>query len=219
MHFDISHGGEGVEVSDSELAQIMLSLQAAGCHNINFVTPSHVVPQILSALVLAVEKGLEIPLVYNSGGYDSVETLRILDGVIDIYMPDFKFWDPSVARRTCQAPDYPEVARKAVVEMHRQVGDLALDTGGIAVSGLLLRHLVLPCDLAGTGRVMKYIAENVSTNTYVNIMSQYRPCGRAAEVQALTRSVNADEYAQAVELARKAGLTRLDRPKRVFMLF
>jgi putative pyruvate formate lyase activating enzyme len=219
QNFDISHGGEGVELSDSELAQIMLSLQAAGCHNINFVTPSHVVPQILSALVLAVEKGLEIPLVYNSGGYDSVETLKILDGVIDIYMPDFKFWDTSVARQTCQAPDYPEVARKAVVEMHRQVGDLALDAHGIAMSGLLIRHLVLPCDLAGTGRVMAFIAEKISKDTYVNVMNQYRPCGRAWEIESMARSVTSEEYAQAVAQARKAGLVRLDRPRRVFMLY
>jgi putative pyruvate formate lyase activating enzyme len=219
QNFDISHGGEGSELSDSELAQIMLSLQAAGCHNINFVTPSHVVPQILSALVLAAEKGLEIPLVYNSGGYDSVETLKILDGVIDIYMPDFKFWDASVARQTCQAPDYPEVAQNAVAEMHRQVGELALDARGIATSGLLIRHLVLPCDLAGTGRVMAFIAEKISKNTYVNIMNQYRPCGRAPEIESMARSVTAEEYAQAVAQARKVGLTRLDRPRRVFMLY
>ena len=219
QNFDIGHGGEGCELSDAELAQIMLSLQAAGCHNINFVTPSHVVPQILSALVLAVEKGLEIPLVYNSGGYDSVETLRILDGVIDIYMPDFKFWDSAVARQTCQAPDYPEVARKALIEMHRQVGELILDTRGIALCGLLVRHLVLPCDLAGTGPIMAFIADKISKNTYVNVMNQYRPCGRAPEIESMARSVTAEEYAQAVTSARKAGLTRLDRPKRVFMLY
>ena len=219
QNFDISHEGEGYELSDAELAQIMLSLQAAGCHNINFVTPSHVVPQILSALLLAVEKGLEIPLVYNSGGYDSVETLRILDGVIDIYMPDFKFWDSDVARQTCQAPDYPVVARKAVVEMHRQVGELTLDARGIAVSGLLVRHLVLPCDLAGTGEVMAFIAGKISKNTYVNVMNQYRPCGRAPEIESMARSVTSEEYARAVAAARKAGLTRLDRPRRVFMLY
>lgn len=219
QNFDISHGGEGYELSDPELAQIMLTLQAAGCHNINLVTPSHVVPQILSALVLAVEKGLEIPLVYNSSGYDSVETLKILDGVIDIYMPDFKFWDASIAQQTCGAPDYPEVAREAVVEMHRQVGELALDAHGIAMSGLLIRHLVLPCDLAGTERVMAFIAEKISKNTYINIMKQYRPCGRAQEVESMARSVTEEEYARAVAQARKVGLTRLDRPRRVFMLY
>jgi putative pyruvate formate lyase activating enzyme len=219
QNFDISHGGEGVEITDSELAQIMLSLQAAGCHNINFVTPSHVVPQILSALTLAAEQGLDIPLVFNSGGYDSVETLKILDGVIDIYMPDFKFWDSSVALQTCDAPDYPEVARKALAEMHRQVGELDIDAHGIARSGLLVRHLVLPCGLAGTDEVLAFIAEKLSRNTYVNIMNQYRPCGRASEIEALTRSVTAEEYAQAVTQARKAGLMRLDRPRRVFMLY
>jgi putative pyruvate formate lyase activating enzyme len=219
QNFDISHGGEGHDVSDLELAQIMLDLQAAGCHNINFVTPSHVVPQILSALVLAADNGLDIPLVYNSSGYDSVDTLKMLDGVVDIYMPDFKFWDPSIAEQTCRAPDYPEAARKAIIEMHRQVGDLTLDAEGVAMHGLLVRHLVLPRDLAGTSRVMAFIAQQVSTRTYVNIMSQYRPCGRASEVEAMARSVTAEEYAQALAAANKAGITRLDRPRRVFLLY
>jgi putative pyruvate formate lyase activating enzyme len=219
QNFDISHGGAGYEVTDRELAQIMLDLQATGCHNINFVTPSHVVPQILSALVKATENGLEIPLVYNSSGYDSVDTLMMLDGVIDIYMPDFKFWDSSIAEQTCRAPDYPEVARRAIAEMHRQVGDLSLDTDGVAMYGLLIRHLVLPRDLAGTSQVMAFIAENISTQTYVNIMSQYRPCGRAAEVEAMARSVSTREFAQAVDIARANGITRLDRPRRVFMLY
>ena len=219
QNFDISHEGEGYELSAPELAQIMLSLQAAGCHNINLVTPSHVVPQILSALSLAVESGLEIPLVYNSSGYDSVETLEVLDGVIDIYMPDFKFWDASIAQLTCRAPDYPEVARKALVEMHRQVGDLTLDAHGIAMNGLLIRHLVLPCDLAGTDRITAFIAEKISKNTYFNIMNQYRPCGRASEVESMARSVTEEEYTRAVEMAHKVGLQRLDRPRRVFQLY
>jgi putative pyruvate formate lyase activating enzyme len=219
QNFDISHRGAGYEVSDQELARIMLDLQAAGCHNINFVTPSHVVPQILSALVEATENGLEIPLVYNSSGYDSVDTLKILDGVMDIYMPDFKFWDASIAEQTCQAPDYPDVARKAIIEMHRQVGDLAIDADGVAMHGLLIRHLVLPQDLAGTSQVMAFIAENISTHTYVNIMRQYRPCGRAAEVESMARSVTDREFAQAVDMAIKAGISRLDRPRRVFMLY
>jgi putative pyruvate formate lyase activating enzyme len=219
QNFEISHGGTGYEVTDRELAQIMLDLQAAGCHNINFVTPSHVVPQILSALVLAAENGLKVPLVYNSSGYDSVETLKILDGVIDIYMPDFKFWDAAIAQQTCDAPDYPEAARRAIVEMHGQVGELTLTADGIAMYGLLIRHLVLPGDLAGTGRIMAFIAEKLSTQTYVNIMNQYRPCGRAAEVETMARTVTAKEYAQAVAAARKAGITRLDRPRRVFMIY
>jgi putative pyruvate formate lyase activating enzyme len=148
-----------------------------------------------------------------------VDTLMMLDGVIDIYMPDFKFWDSSIAEQTCRAPDYPEVARRAIAEMHRQVGDLSLDTDGVAMYGLLIRHLVLPRDLAGTSQVMAFIAENISTQTYVNIMSQYRPCGRAAEVEAMARSVSTREFAQAVDIARANGITRLDRPRRVFMLY
>ncbi len=152
QNWEISHGGEGTEISVAQLAAIMLQLQAQGCHNINFVTPSHQVPMILAALPAAIEGGLKIPLVYNTGGYDAVETLRLLEGVIDIYMPDFKFWDPKVAAALTNAPDYPEVARAALKEMHRQVGDLALDERGIAYRGLLVRHLVLPEGLAGTKR-------------------------------------------------------------------
>ncbi len=144
QNYEISHFGHGYEVTDEELAKMMISLQNKGCHNINFVTPSHVVPQILSALELAVKKGLNVPLIYNSGGYDNVETLKLLEGIFDIYMPDFKFWDSKIAERTCHAPDYPEVARKVFLEMHRQVGDLVIDKNGIAKSGLLVRHLVLP---------------------------------------------------------------------------
>lgn len=219
QNYDISHLGEGHELSDQELAAVMLELQATGCHNINFVTPSHVVPQILSALTIATENGLKIPLVYNSSGYDSLDTLKILDGLIDIYMPDFKFWDSSIATKTCQAPDYPEVTRRAIIEMHRQVGDLIIDDDGVAFSGLLVRHLVLPEALAGTGQVMTFIAEKVSKNTYVNIMSQYRPCGRAAEVEALNRSITDQEYIDALNHARAAGLSRLDRRRRAFVLF
>jgi putative pyruvate formate lyase activating enzyme len=219
QNFDISHLGEGHESTHEQLAQVMLNLQAAGCHNINFVTPSHVVPQILSALVIAAENGLEVPLVYNSSGYDSVDTLKILDGVIDIFMPDFKFWDATIADRTCKAPDYPEAARRAIVEMHRQVGDLVIDANGVASSGLLVRHLVLPQGLAGTNQVMTFIANHISRNTYVNIMNQYRPCGRAAEVEAMDRPATDEEYLKAVTEARAAGITRLDRRRRSFMLF
>ncbi len=217
QNFDISHQGCGNVISDSELARIMLALQRQGCHNINFVTPSHVVPQILSALEIAIADGLSVPLVFNTGGYDRISTLKLLEGVFDIYMPDFKFWDPDVAERSCQAADYPEVARKAVKEMHRQVGDLQLDEQGIAYRGLLIRHLVLPGELAGTRSVMRYIARQVSPNTYVNIMSQYRPCGRAAEVQGLGRNLKSDEYHWAVQAAKDEGITRFDRRQRVFL--
>jgi len=218
QNYDISHEGIGEKVSDEHLAEIMLRLQRDGCHNINLVTPSHVVPQILSALAIAADGGLSIPLVYNSGGYDRVETLRLLEGVFDIYMPDFKFWDPKIAARTCQAEDYPEVARNALVEMQRQVGELVLDAAGIAQRGLLIRHLVLPAGLAGTRPIMQFIAGNVSPDSYVNIMPQYRPCGRAAEVPELAVCPTAEEFAAAMADARQAGITRLDRPRRVFVL-
>jgi putative pyruvate formate lyase activating enzyme len=211
QNFEISHAGYGEEVSDDRLAAIMLALQRQGCHNINFVTPSHVVPQILAALELAVPAGLKVPLVYNSSGYDRVETLKLLDGVVDIYMPDFKMWDPEVARKACDAPDYPEAARQGLLEMHRQVGDLELDESGLARRGLLVRHLVMPGGLAGTRQVMRFIAREISPRAYVNVMSQYRPCGRAAEVAGLESALSADEYRQAVREATAEGLTRLDR--------
>ncbi|MCD4695718.1 MAG: radical SAM protein [Bacteroidales bacterium] len=209
QNFDISHEGYGVEVSKSQLAWIMFELQNRGCHNINFVTPSHVIPQILSALEIAVKHGLNIPLVYNSSGYDDVESLRLLDGIIDIYMPDFKFWDPEIAKQTCNAPDYPEEARLALKEMYRQVGDLVVENG-IAIRGLLVRHLVMPYGLAGTENVVKFISNEISKNTYLNIMAQYRPCGKAGEFADLSRSLTEKEYNDALDLARKEGLTRLD---------
>jgi len=217
QNYDISHLGYGRVVSANDLADIMLSLQAAGCHNINMVTPSHVVPQILVAVAIAAEKGLRVPLVYNTGGYDRVSTLRLLEGIIDIYMPDFKFWDRHVADEICQAPDYPAVARLAVKEMHRQVGDLVIDEAGIARRGLLVRHLVLPGGLSGTETVMAYIASDISENTYVNVMAQYRPCGRAHEVKALAAPLSRGAYRAAMQAAEKSGITRLDKLRRVFM--
>ena len=215
QNFEISHQGIGREVTGERLAGIMLGLQRQGCHNINFVTPSHVVPQILAALEIAAARGLTVPLVFNSGGYDLPETLALLDGVIDIYMPDFKFWDPEIARTTCEAPDYPEAARQALVEMHRQVGDLEIGEGGIARRGLLVRHLVMPAGMAGTREVMRFIARRISPRTYVNVMSQYRPCGRAQEVAGLETALSPAEYRRAVEEAAEEGITRLDRPHRV----
>jgi putative pyruvate formate lyase activating enzyme len=216
QNYEISHGGEGEEITFQDLAAIMLFLQKRGCHNINFVTPSHQVYQILEALALAIAGGLNVPLVYNTGGYDAVETLRILDGVIDIYMPDFKFWEPAVAGRFCSAADYPEMARAAFKEMHRQVGDLVLDEEGIARRGLLVRHLVLPDGLAGTKEIMEFLAREISPNTYVNVMGQYRPCGRAGEHPSLSRFLTGLEHLQAQEIARQAGLTRLDRREKLF---
>jgi putative pyruvate formate lyase activating enzyme len=211
QNFDISHEGKGKPVSARELADMMLSLQTLGCHNINFVTPSHVVPQILSALELAVEGGLNIPLVYNSGGYDHVSTLEYIDGIFDIYMPDFKFWDKAPAEETCDAPDYPEIARAAVSEMHRQVGDLVINDRGIAERGLLIRHLVMPVGIAGTRDIMDFLANKISSQTYVNVMPQYRPCGKAWENPVLNRSLKMEEFRKAVTEALQAGISRLDK--------
>jgi putative pyruvate formate lyase activating enzyme len=210
QNYDISLQGNGREVTASELAAIMLDLQGMGCHNINFVTPSHVVSQILAALDIAVHDGLRIPLVYNSSAYDSVETLKLLDGIIDIYMPDFKFWDPHVAKLLSKAEDYPEVAQAAILEMHRQLGDLQIDRHGIARHGLLLRHLVLPDDYAGTRQIMRFIANKISVNTYVNIMKQYHPYGQARNMNHMNRPVSHDEYNSALAAAREEGILRFD---------
>jgi len=211
QNYDISHLGEGREVASDRLAKIMLSLQEMGCHNINFVTPSHVVAQILAALPLAIEEGLRVPLVYNTGGYDSVETLKLLDGAIDIYMPDLKFMDGEAAQRYCRARDYPEKAKAAIKEMHRQVGDLIINNQGIAERGLLVRHLVMPGGLAGTREAMRFLAGEISPRTYVNIMGQYHPCGQAFELPPLNRRVSSAEYEEAVDMAREEGIHRLDR--------
>ena len=201
---DISRHGHGREDNASELAGMMLSLQRQGCHNINFVTPSHVVPQILEALVVAVAGGLRLPLVYNTGGYDALGTLHLLDGVVDIYMPDFKFWDSAVAQELTHAADYPEVARAAVREMRRQVGDLQIDEEGLA------RHLVMPNGLAGTRGVMEFLAREISPDTYVNVMAQYRPAGTATQHPGIARCTTLDEYREALKIAREAGIHRLD---------
>jgi putative pyruvate formate lyase activating enzyme len=207
----VSQMGEGKKVASNELAGMMLSLQSSGCHNVNLVTPTHVVPQILEALLIAVDKGLSIPLVYNSGGYDSVETLKLLEGVIDIYMPDMKYADPEVSLKYSEVAEYPAVNRAAVKEMHRQVGDLELDSQGVAIRGLLVRHLVMPSGLAGTDEVVHFLAEEISPSTYLNVMDQYRPWHKAFQIPQLSRPVSRQEFVQAVEFARRAGLSRLDR--------
>ncbi|UCG84572.1 MAG: radical SAM protein [Dehalococcoidia bacterium] len=211
QNYSISQLGEGHGVVPDELAGIMLSLQRKGCHNINFVSPTHVVPQILEALEIAAGAGLSLPLVYNSGGYDSVETLKLLDGVIDIYMPDMKYSDEGTARRLSGIEDYPNQNRAAVKEMHRQVGDLELDEHGVALRGLLVRHLVLPQGLAGTPEVCSFLYREISANTYINVMAQYRPCYHAFEVSEISHSLSSDEFAEAVTIAHNAGLHRLDR--------
>lgn len=214
QNYDISHGGEGTPADAGQIAAVMVYLQESGCHNINFVTPSHVIPQILEALPLAVEKGLKVPLVYNTGGYDRVSALKLLDGIVDIYMPDFKFWDPAVAEECCSAPDYPRRAREALLEMHRQVGDLQMDAAGIATRGLLVRHLVMPERLAGSSEILRFIAREISPNTYVNVMDQYHPCGGALAMPKLRRRITRQEFRDALEAARDAGLTRLDERHR-----
>ena len=210
QNWEISWEGEGREVETEELADLMLGLQRAGCHNVNLVSPSHVVAQVLAAVEVAARRGLSRPLVWNTGGYDSPEALRLLDGVVDLYMPDVKYGDPAVGRRLSKVPDYVEVNRAAVKEMHRQVGDLSVGDDGLARRGLLVRHLVLPAGLAGTEAAMRFLAEEVSPRTWVNLMDQYRPCYRADEVPEVARRPTAAELREALLAARRAGIHRLD---------
>lgn len=210
QNYSISHLDKGEEISIERLSRIMLAMQSLGCHNINFVSPTHYVPQILAALPNAIDLGLSVPLVYNTGCYDSLATLKLLDGVFDVYMPDFKYSDEEVAETYSQARDYPGVAKQAIQEMFRQVGDLVLDDRGIALRGLLIRHLVLPSGLAGTKDVMRFIAQDISKNSYVNIMAQYYPCGDIPPGSPLSRRISELEYAQAVDIAKREGITRLD---------
>ena len=210
QNWEISWGGAGREVGPEELAGMMLSLQRAGCHNVNLVSPSHVVAQVLGALAIAAREGLRLPLVYNTGGYDSPEALALLDGVVDVYMPDVKYADPDLARRYSHVREYVAASRAAVREMHRQVGDLTVDPDGIARRGLLVRHLILPGGVSGTQEVLRCIAEEISPDTHVNLMGQYRPCFRAFEHEALARCPTAAELREARDAARRLGLRRLD---------
>ncbi|ACF12542.1 Radical SAM domain protein [Chloroherpeton thalassium ATCC 35110] len=211
QNWEISHKGIGEEASPERLAEMMLELQAQGCHNINFVSPSHVVAQIIEAVFIAAKKGLRLPLVYNTGGYDSLEALKMLKDIIDIYMPDVKFADSMTAQRLTHVKSYVEVNRAAVLEMHRQVGDLVLDSYGVAQRGLLLRHLVMPGKLVETERVLFFVANSISTNTYVNLMDQYHPCYRTDEFQGVDKRLPEKDFRDAVLLARHFGLSRLDR--------
>ena len=210
QNYDISQADAGEEVEPQELAAVLLELQKHGCHNINFVSPSHVVPQILAAVLIAAQAGLHLPLVYNTGGYDSLEMLQLLDGVIDIYMPDMKYASQRIAQHYSKIPHYPQVNQAAVREMHRQVGDLQIDEHGLARRGLLVRHLVLPNDLAGTGEIVRFLAEEISSNTYLNIMNQYHPAYNAPRLDKLKRPVKPAEYQAALHAAHAAGLHRLD---------
>jgi len=219
QNHDISQTDSGYEVEPEQLAGIMLELQERGCHNINLVSPSHVVPQILAGVLVAAQAGLRIPLVYNTGGYDSASSLELLDGLIDIYMPDMKYSDSHIARRYSKIPNYPQVNQAAVKEMHRQVGDLQLDERGIAIRGLLVRHLILPDNLAGTDLIVRFLAEEISKNTYLNLMNQYRPAYRAHQFPEINRSISKAEYNTAVHLAQEMGLNRLDaRQAKLFWL-
>jgi putative pyruvate formate lyase activating enzyme len=208
QNYDISHLGEGREVSYKDLAMMMLSLQGRGCHNINFVTPTHMVYAIVKSLLIAIPLGLRLPLVYNSGGYDSVETLKVMRGVFDIYMPDFKYSDAETALKLSGAENYPEIAKKALIEMYEQVGDLKMDDSGIAYRGLLVRHLVLPNNLSGISEVIDFLS-GLSKNTFLNIMDQYRPVYRAYEHPDLLSRVTSQEIDEAVRYAHKKGLTRI----------
>lgn len=211
QNYDISQANSGEEVEPEELAVMMLVLQARGCHNINLVTPTHVVPQILAAVLIAAQAGLYLPMVYNTGGYDALETLALLDGVIDIYMPDMKYANSAAGYRYSHIHDYPRVNRAAVREMHRQVGDLTIDEQGLARRGLLVRHLVLPAGLAGTKQVALFLTREISPDTYINIMDQYRPEFHAARFPAINRTVTETEYRRAVQIARHAGLHRFEK--------
>jgi len=208
QNHDISQSADAPEVDAAQLAAMMLHLQDLGCHNINLVTPSHVAAQILEAMDLAAHQGLHLPLVYNSGGYDCMETLRFLDGAIDIYMPDMKYADARAGQSYSHVSDYPAINRAAVKEMHRQVGDLVLDREGIAVHGLLVRHLVLPNGRAGTDQIVRFLARTIARGTYLNLMDQYRPSYKAAQIEELNRAITPEEYSRARSAAEAAGLSR-----------
>lgn len=212
QNWPIAHEGRGREISDEDLAEMMLDLERKGCHNINFVTPTHVLPNILSATRIALKKGLRLPLCYNTSGYELVEMIKLLDGIIDIYLPDLKFMDGNEAERynLAAAYDYPQLACESIIEMHRQVGDLVTSDKGIALSGLMIRHLVMPNRVAGTEEFVNWVAENLSTGTYVNIMPQYRVEFLAFEYEEIARAISSDEYVEAMEWALEAGLTNLD---------
>ena len=212
QNWEISHKGQGRKIKPNQLAEMMLSLQARGCHNINFVPPSHVVVPIIAAVNIAAQRGLRLPLVYNTGGYDSSEALALLDGIIDIYLPDMKYGSSALALKYSKVSNYVAVNQAAVKEMHRQVGDLVLDENGIAQRGLLVRHLVLPKNLAGTDKVLAFLARELSPNTYLNLMAQYYPCYRAETYPPLDRSLTRKEYSQALRWAKECGLKHPAQP-------
>ncbi len=210
QNYEISHLGIGREYSEKEVSQMMLNLQGRGCHNINFVTPTHFAPQIVKTIKLAAQMGLKLPIVWNCGGYENFEIIKLLEGIVDIYMPDMKYGDNEGGKKYSHppVPDYWERNREAVKEMHRQVGDLKLDERGIAYRGLLIRHLVLPGDISQSENVLKFIAKEISKNSYVNIMSQYYPYGEAFKFPELNRPITEKEFLRVIQIAKKLGLTR-----------
>ncbi|UCC17188.1 MAG: radical SAM protein [Dehalococcoidales bacterium] len=212
QNWPIAHEGLGHEVSDEQLADMMLDLQWIGCHNINLVTPTHVMPNIVNATRIALQKGLHLPLCYNTSGYERVENIKLLDGIVDIYLPDLKFMDGDEAIRYnfAAASEYPAMAKDSIIEMHRQVGDLVTNEWGVALRGLMVRHLVMPNRVAGTREFVKWVAENLSTGTYVNIMAQYRVEHKAFEYERIARAITPGEFIEAMEWALEAGLTNLD---------
>lgn len=216
QNWPIAHEGRGRLAGDDELAGMMLHLQETGCHNINLVTPTHVMPHILGATRIALRKGLRLPLVYNTSGYDDIESIRLLDGIVDIYLPDLKFMDGALAAQytLATAGDYPEVAQRAILEMNRQVGTLITDERGIALRGLMIRHLVMPNRVASTREFVHWVARNLPRDTYVNIMSQYRVEHRAFEYEQIARAITAQEFVEAVQWAMETGLTNLDERSR-----
>jgi putative pyruvate formate lyase activating enzyme len=212
--------GKGKEVTDEDLANMMIRLQNIGCHNINVVTPTHVMPNILNAVRMGLKKGLRIPLVYNTSGYERVEILKILDGVVDIYLPDMKYMDAEHAENySAGASDYPETAKEAIWEMNRQVGKHKTDNAGIAIRGVMIRHLVMPNRVAGTDKFVRWVAERLSKSTYVNIMPQYRVEYRAFEYPKIARGITVEEFLEAMEWARKCGLENLDPRSRAVERF
>jgi len=219
QNWDISQRGSGRELDASGIADLMLGLQERGCHNINFVTPEHVVPQIVEAVALAIDRGLNLPIVYNTGAYDTISSLKLMDGLVDIYMPDFKFWSSESAKRLAKAKDYPHVAREAVKEMHRQVGDLMLTPEGVACRGVLVRHLVMPDGLEESRAIFNWLASEISPDTFINIMGQYRPAYQVGDVgghsgssryEEINRRPSLTEMESAYESAKDAGLWRFD---------
>jgi len=211
QNWEINHRGDGSYITHDELAEMMIGLQRRGCHNINFVTPTHVVPHLVKSLRLAIRRGFQLPLVYNNGGYDSLDVIRMLDGVIDIYLPDFKYQDGALAGKySSGASDYPKAAAATIKEMHRQVGELSVDERGVARRGLIIRHLVMPNNIAGTDRFVRWVARELTPTTWVNLMAQYRPEHKAFTYPDISRRITSEEWQQALLWARQAGLKNLD---------